>query len=445
MSELNDMNSNIHFAPFIKSKNHKLSTMYSLTWEMDYEKVQGGILVDKIFNFGRLKKFYQSNINQFPKLVSFQKIDVNRVTFKRATDGYQLDEVEAYLFCLPSNQVVSVFQASFQANLNTLILIMEDFYYNDFQIETLSPLELFNDLDAENVINKKGEGFHSSYHQIINFSQEFITEDIPTDLIQRVVYRADLPYRKEYSGIIYPTELNRRPYTFCGMGPFVTAIGGHQGYMSECIFISAIQLVGCVGMLKNIHDELNFELESIREDEKGIYNLKKRREKLSHLSHRLSQLQLSISLDVESPSNIGLVVPALRLESYHSALSEANEIAKRIAIISNKIDRIEKMVMYESAQISSVEREYDEAHRILWTVIVTFISVVSIPPSVLFAFLGINASEVNDKVSMFDLHKYGLLYLILVFIIFMSIVLGLVVWYVVKPKVKNNKRFDENR
>lgn len=439
MSDLIALNSNIHFAPFVKKENHKLSTIYSLTWEMDYDKVQGSILVDKLFNFGRLGKFYSSNINQFPKLISFQKIDVNQVKFKRATGQYLLDAMEAYLFCLPSNQVVSVFQASVQAKISSLILIMEDFYYNDFQIENLSPVELLIKLDVENVINKKGEGFHSSYHQIIDFSHDFITEHIPTDLIQRVVYRADLPYRNEYSGIIYPTELNRRPYTFCGMGPFVTAIGGHQGYMSECIFISAIQLVGCVGVLKKINDELHFELEGIREDEKGTYNLKERRDKLSHLSHRLSKLQLAISLDVESPSNIGLVVPALRLESYHTALSEANEIVKRITIISNKIDRIEKMVMYESAQISSVEREYDEAHRILWTVIVTFISVVSIPPSVIFAFLGINASEVNDKISMFDLQKYGLLYLILVSIIFMSVCLGLVVWYVVKPKSKKQK------
>ena len=40
-------------------------------------------------------------------------------------------------------------------------------------------------------------------------------------MIQRLIYRADQPYRREYSAIRYPAELNRRPGWLAAVGPYV--------------------------------------------------------------------------------------------------------------------------------------------------------------------------------------------------------------------------------
>jgi hypothetical protein len=47
------------------------------------------------------------------------------------------------------------------------------------------------------------------------------------DLIQRLIYRADQPYRREHSAICYPAELNRRPGWLAAVGPYVSVVCGH--------------------------------------------------------------------------------------------------------------------------------------------------------------------------------------------------------------------------
>ena len=46
-----------------------------------------------------------------------------------------------------------------------------------------------------------------------------------------MIYRIDLPYRQEFSAIRYPAELNRRPGWLTAVGPYVSVVCGHQGYI----------------------------------------------------------------------------------------------------------------------------------------------------------------------------------------------------------------------
>lgn len=45
-------------------------------------------------------------------------------------------------------------------------------------------------------------------------------EEDGEDVLQRLIYRTDLPFRKEYSPIRYPAELNRRPGWLAAVGPY---------------------------------------------------------------------------------------------------------------------------------------------------------------------------------------------------------------------------------
>ncbi|MGD0376347.1 MAG: hypothetical protein ABSB01_17410 [Streptosporangiaceae bacterium] len=51
-----------------------------------------------------------------------------------------------------------------------------------------------------------------------------------------VLLGPDLPYRKEYSAIRYPAELNRRPGWLAGVGPYVSVICGHPDFIENSIF-----------------------------------------------------------------------------------------------------------------------------------------------------------------------------------------------------------------
>jgi hypothetical protein len=55
-----------------------------------------------------------------------------------------------------------------------------------------------------------GPDFLPERHQIVFDASPAPDGDGGEDLIQRLIYRTDLPYRKEYSAICYRAELNRR-------------------------------------------------------------------------------------------------------------------------------------------------------------------------------------------------------------------------------------------
>ncbi len=79
--------------------------------------------------------------------------------------------------------------------------------------------------------------FLSERHQIV-IDHDPVSDGCE-DLVQRMIYRADLPYRKEFSAIRYPAELNRRPGWLTAVGPYVSVVCGHQRYIENAIFASA--------------------------------------------------------------------------------------------------------------------------------------------------------------------------------------------------------------
>src|SRR5450755_3454960 len=90
-------------------------------------------------------------------------------------------------------------------------------------------------------------GFLPERHQVV-FDEKPAPED-HDDLVQRLIYRTDLPYRKEYSAIQYPGELNRRPGWLAAVGPYVSVICGHPDFIENAIFLSAVQAVGAAAQL----------------------------------------------------------------------------------------------------------------------------------------------------------------------------------------------------
>ena len=64
----------------------------------------------------------------------------------------------------------------------------------------------------------------------------------------------------------------------------------------------------------------------------------------------------------------------------------------------------------ELTAIESIERRGDENRRVRYAVAVGFVSAVAIPASLVLAFLGINASQVAARRSMFS-HQYLGMYL----------------------------------
>lgn len=233
------------------------------------------------------------------------------------------------------------------------------------------------------------------------YSSELAVED-PADLLQRVVYRADLPYRPEHSAIAYPPELNRRPGTTAAVGPYVSAFCGQQDYLENAAFVSAVQLVASAVRVREIRDTAYRDLRQLSGTGPVRYATRARRRMLERTADGLTRLELDLSLAVEAPGDLGAVVPSLRAIEYHRQVYASAGLAERTATVSQMLRRLDATIRSELTSIQSVERRTDENRRLRWAVAIGFVTSVAIPISLVLAFFGINASQVDADRSMFD-------------------------------------------
>jgi hypothetical protein len=143
--------------------------------------------------------------------------------------------------------------------------------------------------------------------------------------------------------------------------------------------------------------------------------------------YQLGDLELELSYSVEASADLGLLVPSLRVESFHNALYESIGLAGKAATTERMLERLGAAISAELTAIESIERRADDNRRVRYAVAVGFVSAVAIPASLILTFLGINASQVSPDRSMFSAHYVGM-YIAVGALIIVGVTLSLVLW-----------------
>lgn len=92
------------------------------------------------------------------------------------------------------------------------------------------------------------------------------------------------------------------------------------------------------------------------------------------------------------------------MESYNATLYECMGLTSKAETVGRMLERLERASSAELTAIESVERRADGDRQLRWTVAIGFISTIAVPITLILAFLGINAREVDSQRSMFDAH-----------------------------------------
>jgi hypothetical protein len=157
-----------------------------------------------------------------------------------------------WLFATPSGQVVAALSPDVASPLLEVIDLLEDSYYQQLTLAGADLTAAAAALAREQDVLVTTEEFLAERHQIV-FTRA-LDDEQPEDIVQRLVYRADLPLRAEFSAITYPSELNRRPTSLAAVGPYVSVLSGQQDYIENAAFVSAAQAVASAARLREIRD-----------------------------------------------------------------------------------------------------------------------------------------------------------------------------------------------
>ncbi|GLW32998.1 hypothetical protein [Actinoplanes regularis] len=403
------------FDPPAQRGTIRITNLFGTTWE-PVERLGTTGAVTEFLRFGRLAGYYGKAADQLPAVASQETLDVSAVRFNRWSAADGLVSARLWFLVMPSGQVVVGFSIDISSTLVEAIEVLEDCYYTDVEIDGL-PLERYVCRSAQRLglPDANEECFTPERHQIV-FSRELTGGD-QSDTIQKLVYRSDLPYRQQYSAIEYPAELNRRPGTSVGLGPYVSVMFGQQDYVENSAFVSAAQAVASAVRLREVRDLAYEDVRLFRDAQATTGSVQSRRHTLERMSNQLGNLELELSFSVESSADLALLVPSLRVVAYHDALYQCMGLREKATTVGRMLKRLERSIAAELTAIESVERRADEDRRMRWSVAIGFLSTVTLPVTLVLTFFGINAREVSPDRSMFDNHYWPMYLLLLVIIL----------------------------
>jgi hypothetical protein len=72
-----------------------------------------------------------------------------------------------------------------------------------------------------------------------------------------------------------------------------------------------------------------------------------RRRTLERIADQLGDLELELSYSVEASADLGLLIPSLRVESFHSALYDSMSLASKAVTAGRMLQRLDAAISAE--------------------------------------------------------------------------------------------------
>jgi len=392
-------------------------------------------------SLGRLEEFYGLFRDQLPQVISRQQHPAEALTFTPASSikpeavtadpsvvaaevDVKFSRAESWLFVLPSDQVVAVLDFDFATDPLDIdpvptITVLERCAYAQLLVDGLD-LEthianLARKADAEEIDANKL--LPPERHQVV-FAPYVEGSTLPDDeeAVKRIIYRVDPPNRPEFMKFRRPSGLNEAGRTLGAVTPYVSLLYGHQDYIENSVFLTAVQAVGTTARFRQIWHRAHGQVRDFRYTVQNPEVGKQRRADMEFLVDELGNLELDLSFSVETSADLGLLIPTLRLESFHKELYEAMELRERAETVSRMFSRLDASIRSELTAIEIRERQADEDKRLRRDAAVSVLSFIGVPLGFLVAFFGINSTQVNNRWSIFNFHHYLFVYLTAAFL-----------------------------
>lgn len=263
--------------------------------------------------------------------------------------------------------------------------------------------------------------------------------------IRQILYRIEPPNRPEFVEYERPPGLNHAG-TLCAVTPYVSLLSDHPEYLENSVFLTVVQTVGTAARFRQIWHKAHREVRKFRREDQDETIGTQGRDKLEELADVLGNLELDLSFSVETSADLGLLIPSLRIESFHKELYRALELRERAETVSRMFSRLEASIRAELTAIEIRDRREDEKkrrleteerrlrreeeeqrlrreeeerrlrheeeedRRVRWGFAIGVVSFLAIPIGFLSAFFGLNVQQVQPGWSVFNYHHYWLAY-----------------------------------
>ena len=333
----------------------------------------------------------------------------------------------SWLFALPSDQVVAALDLEFTSppldeHVQGTVDMLESCAFTQLWVGGRTYEQHLSVLASEHGIEVEAEvRLPPERHQIV-FASQIAGRD-PLDRGEgknpicewenQILYRVVPPFRPQFMAVREPSGLNRDRSTRGLVTPYTSLLYGHPDYIENSVFLTTVQAVGTAARFRQIWHRAHGQVRDFRYTLQREESGKQQRADMEKLVDDLGNLELDLSFSVETSADLGLLIPSLRIESFHTELYAAMELDKRADRVSRMFTRLNSSIRSELTAIDIREanererrRDAEEVRRRRSESAVTMLTALAVPLGFLVAFFGINANQVKDTYSIWNYHRY---------------------------------------
>lgn len=430
--------------PYVLRKQHRLVTVWStnLVDTKGYAQPESFQLTDA-FHFGRYSQFIQANEKHLPSLIGVENLSASNISLNDNSE-VELSDSRLMVLKLPNQHILIALEIFVEDGLKKFIDIMQDCYYKRLKIkgESIESWLLAN----FSLAPESEQVFDEAYYQFVSLSEPEADEDIDYQKVRSVIYRYvddGLAYREQFrekaNDEFYPPALNIRKRSLCAVSNYVSVVYNHQEYIESTMILSILQYVAAQQSLTSLRERSFNILQDLNEQAFNGVTADEELPKLIRTAKHLELLNLELSLSVEEPMDLSLILPSLRSQAYHQALFDVSNTDYKVENLGRMLMRIENVLTSNKSMMESYEQEKSSLRSRVWAVIASSISLIAIPVTIILAFFSAPVEESPKGASLFDLQMHWRLYASVFGAFLMSFLLGGVIWSSIQVK-KHRKR-----
>jgi hypothetical protein len=255
-----------------------------------------------------------------------------------------------------------------------------------------------------------------------------------------ILYRVTDRRASEERKIFQPAALNYSGVTVVGHSRAVALLAGWAEAAENIFGLIMITLTTALGVLHRARR--NAFLAMARGGQADLASTAEARALVAEMSAQLSELQLDLSFGVEAYLDT-LLMPEIVAGSFQRSLCEVNEVVEGLEHTSRMLQRLDSVIELRRSALESALQEQRERRDRVVSAIVAVGSLIAVPPAILLAFFGVNATQVDSGRSIFDLHRYWGAYMLAWLPYVLLVAIGFVLQRRIRGRTAMARRSDE--
>jgi hypothetical protein len=195
--------------------------------------------------------------------------------------------------------------------------------------------------------------------------------------------------------------------------------------VENSVFLTTVQAVGTAARFQRIWRDAYYQVQLFQSGKQAKRAGEQIRKDLELLADEMGNLELDLAFSVETAADLGLGSTTSRIDNFHDDLYQVMQIKTRASTVSQMFVRLGSSIRSELTAIESREKEIEDDRRFRGALTLGILSFILAPLGLILAFFGINASQVDQDDTMFDLKRYWLIYVLALLLMLIPVAFAL--------------------